>query len=118
MTDYTADLALFVDGSWRIGEGRDAHTVVNPATGCTIAELPLASAADLDEALAAAERGFAVWRATDVEMRGGILRKAASLMRERADVIAFHLVDPAELRVEERHDPAAQHRFDIHAAVG
>jgi len=91
MTDYTADLALFVDGSWRIGEGRDAHNVVNPATGGTIAELPLASAADMDEALAAAERGFAVWRATDVETRGGILRKAASLMRERADVIAHTL---------------------------
>jgi succinate-semialdehyde dehydrogenase/glutarate-semialdehyde dehydrogenase len=88
MTDYTADLALFVDGSWRIGEGRDAHAVINPATGGTIAELPLASAADLDEALAAAERGFAIWRATDVETRGGILRKAASLMRERADTIA------------------------------
>jgi succinate-semialdehyde dehydrogenase/glutarate-semialdehyde dehydrogenase len=88
MTDYTADLALFVDGSWRIGEGRDAHAVVNPATGGTIAELPLASAADLDEALAAAERGFEVWRTTDVETRGGILRKAASLMRERAEVIA------------------------------
>jgi succinate-semialdehyde dehydrogenase/glutarate-semialdehyde dehydrogenase len=91
MTDYTADLALFVDGSWRIGEGRDAHNVVNPATGGTIAELPLASAADMDEALAAAERGFTVWRATDVETRGGILRKAASLMRERADVIAHTL---------------------------
>ncbi len=88
MTDYHADLALFVDGSWRIGEGRDAHAVVNPATGGTIAELPLARAADLDEALAAAERGFAKWRATDVETRGAILRKAASLMRERADTIA------------------------------
>ncbi len=88
MTDYTADLALFVDGSWRIGEGRDAHAVVNPATGGTIAKLPLASAADLDEALAAAERGFAVWRATDVETRGGVLRKAAALMRERAENIA------------------------------
>ncbi len=86
--DYSGDLALFVDGSWRIGEGRDAHAVVNPATGGTIAELPLANAGDLDEALAAAERGFAVWRATDAETRGGILRKAASLMRERAETIA------------------------------
>ncbi len=88
MTDYTADLALFVDGSWRIGEGRDAHAVVNPATGDTMAELPLANAADLDEALAAADKAFKLWRATDVEARGAILRKAATLMRERADSIA------------------------------
>ena len=88
MTDYTADLALFVDGSWRVGEGRDGHAVVNPATGATLAELPLASAADLDEALTAADRGFKLWRATDVDTRSGILRKAAALMRERAEVIA------------------------------
>ena len=43
----TSDLALFVDGSWRVGEGRAAHDVVNPATGGTLAEVPLANAADL-----------------------------------------------------------------------
>ena len=91
MTNYTADLALFIDGSWRVGEGRDAHAVVNPATGDAIAALPLATAADLDEALAAADKGFKLWRATDVETRGGILRKAASLLRERADSIATTL---------------------------
>ena len=51
-THYDADLRLFINGSWRIGEGRDASGVINPATGETIAELPLATAADLDEALA------------------------------------------------------------------
>ena len=85
---YDGDLALFVDGSWRIGEGRDTHAVVNPATGGTIAELPLATAADLDEALVAAAKGFKLWRETDVETRGGVLRKAAALLRERAEVIA------------------------------
>lgn len=91
MTDYTTDLALFIDGSWRIGEGRDAHAVVNPATGGTIAELPLASIADLDEALAAADRGFQLWRATDVEVRSAVLRKTATLLRERAEDIATTL---------------------------
>ncbi len=91
MTDYTTDLALFIDGSWRIGEGRDAHAVVNPATGGTIAELPLASIADLDEALAAADRGFKLWRATDVEVRSAVLRKTATLLRERAEDIATTL---------------------------
>ena len=87
-SDYTQDLALFVGDGWRVGEGRDEQAVVNPATGATIAQVPLASAADLDEALAAAERGFAVWRTTDVDARCAILRRAAALMRERADTIA------------------------------
>ncbi len=92
MTDtYSADLALFVDGSWRLGEGRDSHLVVNPATGGALAELPLASAADLDQALAAADAGFKLWRATDVEARGAVLRRAGALLRERADTIAHTL---------------------------
>jgi succinate-semialdehyde dehydrogenase/glutarate-semialdehyde dehydrogenase len=86
--EYNAELQLFINGSWRIGEGRDASHVVNPATGEAIAELPLATAADLDEALAASEIGFRTWRAMDIEARGAILHKAAALLRERAESIA------------------------------
>ena len=85
---YASDLALFINGSWRMGEGRDALAVLNPATGAAIAELPVASAADLEEALAAAQAGFAEWRLVDVDTRGAILRKAAELIRDRADRIA------------------------------
>ena len=88
MTDYTADLALFIDGAWQSGEGRDAMPVVNPATATTMGDLPLATAADLDAALNAAEKGFAVWRATDVAQRSAVLRKTAALLRERAESIA------------------------------
>lgn len=88
---YTNDLALFVGGSWRAGEGRDAMPVLNPATGEVLAHLPVATAADLDEALSSAERGFTTWRATDVDTRGAILRKAAGLLRERAEAIAAML---------------------------
>ena len=84
---YEADLQLFIDGSWRAGEDRDSFTVVNPATGGGIAELPLATEGDLDEALAAAERTFPEWRSTDVEKRSAILHKAAKLLRERAEEI-------------------------------
>ncbi len=89
MTDtYDTELALFVGGSWRLGEGRDHQAVVDPSTGQTIAEVPLATAADLDEALEASHRAFAVWRATDADARSAILRRAAGLMRERAEAIA------------------------------
>ena len=90
-TGYDADLKLFINGNWRAGEGRDCHVVVNPATDSALGDLPLATAADLDEALAAAQRGFASWRAVDVEARGVILRKAAALMRERSESIAILL---------------------------
>uniref|UniRef100_UPI003B0071C7 aldehyde dehydrogenase family protein n=1 Tax=Sphingomonas sp. TaxID=28214 RepID=UPI003B0071C7 len=87
MTDTHPDLQLFVDGAWQSGEGRDTGPVFNPATGATIAEVPFATPADLDAALAAADRGFALWRATAVEERAAVLHAAAALMRERADAI-------------------------------
>jgi succinate-semialdehyde dehydrogenase / glutarate-semialdehyde dehydrogenase len=85
---YQADLALFIDGAWQSGEGRDAAAVMNPATGDAIAEVPLATTADLDAALAAADAGFKIWSRTDAETRGNVLRKAAALIRDRADAIA------------------------------
>ncbi len=107
MTDtYDTELALFVGGSWRLGEGRDTFPVVDPSTGATIAEVPLASAADLDEALATSERAFAVWRATDVDARSAILRRAAGLMRDRAEVIA-------SLLTREQGKPIAEARGEV-----
>jgi succinate-semialdehyde dehydrogenase/glutarate-semialdehyde dehydrogenase len=88
---YETDLKLFIDGAWKSGEGRDAHPVVNPVDAQPIAELPYATKADLDEALAASERAWPEWRAIDVEKRGAILHKAAALLRERADLIAATL---------------------------
>jgi succinate-semialdehyde dehydrogenase/glutarate-semialdehyde dehydrogenase len=65
--------------------------VLNPALGSGIADLPVATPADLEEALAAAEQGFKEWRMVDVDTRGAILRKAAALIRERAPAMALLL---------------------------
>lgn len=107
---YDADLALFVDGAWRAGEGRETRPVVNPATGDAIAEVPLATAADLDAALAAAERGFKVWRATEASARAVILHKAADLIRVRADAIAT-------LLTREQGKPIAEARGEVIGAA-
>jgi succinate-semialdehyde dehydrogenase/glutarate-semialdehyde dehydrogenase len=62
--------------------------VINPATGEALGELPLATPADLDQALAAAQRAWPAWRALMPVARGRILKRAADLIRERADSIA------------------------------
>src|SRR5580700_8735850 len=84
---YT-DLALHIGGNWLNGDGRQGEDVVNPATEKALGRLPHASASDLDEALAAAKKGFEVWRATSAYDRAKVLRKAANLVRERAEPIA------------------------------
>ena len=48
----------------------------------------MATSADLDRALEAAQRSWPVWRALGPQQRGRILRKASDLLRERADAIA------------------------------
>jgi succinate-semialdehyde dehydrogenase/glutarate-semialdehyde dehydrogenase len=82
---YT-ELGLYIDGAWQNGSGK-GEQVVNPATGKPLGQLPHAGAADLDKALAAAEKGFETWRHTSAYDRAKIMRKAADLMRERFDAI-------------------------------
>ncbi len=85
--DYP-ELGLLIGGERRSGAGRDESDVVNPATEAVLGRLPLASPRDLDDALAAAQSGFALWRAVPAQERGRILKKAADLMRERAAALA------------------------------
>src|SRR5262245_3096807 len=98
-------LQLYIDGAWLNGDGRKGEDVLNPASGKPLAHLPHASTADLDRALEAAKKGFALWRATSAYDRARIIRKAADLMRERHEPIAKALVQEqgkvyAEARME------------------
>ena len=100
-----ANLQLFIDGQWIDGGGRAGEDVINPATEKPLAHLPHASVADLDHALEAAKKGFAIWRAVSAYDRAKIMRKAADLMRERYDAITKTLVQEegkayAEARAE------------------
>ncbi len=87
MTAYP-NLHMIIDGE-RIPVGhRATHRVVNPATGETLGELPLADAADLDRALETAARGFKIWRNSTAQQRAAVLQGAARLMLERQEEIA------------------------------
>src|SRR5437016_12697448 len=81
-------LHLYIDGDWLDARGRATQAVINPATEESVAILPHASRADLDRVLAAAERGFGVWRKTPAVERARILKRAADLIRERTPEIA------------------------------
>src|ERR1700674_5393361 len=84
---YT-ELGLYIDGAWLNGGGRKGEEGVNPATEKPLAQLPHASRGDLERALAAAAKGFLVWRATSAYDRAKVLRKAADLLRERHEKVA------------------------------
>ncbi|PZQ61835.1 MAG: NAD-dependent succinate-semialdehyde dehydrogenase [Sphingomonas taxi] len=86
-TSYDTRLGLYIDGEW-ITAGRETQPVLDPATGRTLSDVPLATVADLDRALDAAERGFRRWRATAPQERAAVLSRTAALVRERADMLA------------------------------
>ncbi len=81
------ELSLLIDGQWRGREGHEMLPVVNPATGDVIGQLPVATIADLDEALDAAGKAFLSWRDTPAYDRYQIIRRAGELLRERANEI-------------------------------
>lgn len=80
--------SLLIDGEWSSGSHEHHGEVFNPATGEVIAHLGFADRSDLDRALAAASKGFDIWRKTSAYERSRILRRAADLVRERSEEIA------------------------------
>ncbi|MDE2052918.1 MAG: aldehyde dehydrogenase family protein, partial [Gammaproteobacteria bacterium] len=82
------EIAMLIDGAWTPGSTGRSEPVINPATEEVLGAVPHAGPQDLDRALAAAGRGFEVWRDTSVEARTAILLTAARLVRERAADIA------------------------------
>ncbi|MCC9165194.1 NAD-dependent succinate-semialdehyde dehydrogenase [Alcaligenes sp. MMA] len=84
-------LALYINGQFLDGQGRQTQAVINPADGSTLGQLPLASQADLDAALHTAQAAFQSWRHSSPMDRSAILRKVAELSRERAQEIGRNL---------------------------
>jgi succinate-semialdehyde dehydrogenase / glutarate-semialdehyde dehydrogenase len=82
------DTQLYIDGAWCAAASGRTHPVVNPATGDVIGKFAWAERADLDRALAAADKGFQTWKKVSAYERSKIMRKAADLLRERLQSIA------------------------------
>ncbi|KAL1962032.1 hypothetical protein VTN77DRAFT_676 [Rasamsonia byssochlamydoides] len=79
---------LYYDGQTQPATSNKTFPCIDPSTGHTIGEIHEASPADVDAAIAAAERAFPAWANTPPIARARILQKAAQLLRERNDEIA------------------------------
>jgi succinate-semialdehyde dehydrogenase/glutarate-semialdehyde dehydrogenase len=79
---------LYINGAWTPSASGRTLPVVNPASGKQIGTVSYAGREDLDRALEAAQKGFHVWRKISAYERSRLMRKAAGLLRERAEMIA------------------------------
>ncbi|MDO5288734.1 MAG: NAD-dependent succinate-semialdehyde dehydrogenase [Pseudomonadota bacterium] len=103
------DTQLFIDGQWCDAADGKTLAVFNPATGAEIGRLAHAGIADLDRALAAAQKGFDTWRNVPAHERAALMRRAAQLFRERAD-------DTARQLTLEQGKPLAEAKGEVLAA--
>ena len=101
---------LYIDGEWRAAKGGKTREVIDPATEEAVGTIPVADVADLDAALAAAQKGLRVWRATSPWERSAKMRKAADLIRERLDEIA-------RIMTLETGKPLAESKGETNAAA-
>ena len=104
------DVQLFIDGVWRPASDGRVIPVVDPATAARIGTVAHASRDDLDQALAAAARGFDLWRRTSAHDRARLMRRAADILRARAEEVAT-------LMVRENGKPLAQARLETLAGA-
>ncbi|MBL6427405.1 MAG: aldehyde dehydrogenase family protein [Maritimibacter sp.] len=79
---------FYINGEWVApAEARD-HEVIDPSTEEACAVISLASAADVDKAVAAAKAAFPDWMMTPVEERIALVEKFLEIYKARAEDVA------------------------------
>ncbi|WP_457360065.1 CoA-acylating methylmalonate-semialdehyde dehydrogenase [Pseudomonas sp. TE3610] len=79
---------LLIDGEWVESQASEWRDIVNPATQQVLAKVPFATQAEVDAAVAAAQKAFVGWRNTPVGARMRIMLKFQALIREHSKRIA------------------------------
>ena len=108
-SSYT-DTRLLINNEWCDAASGKTIEVINPATGKPIGKVAHAGIPDLDRALAAAQKGFEAWRKIPANERATTMRKAASLLRERA-------ADIGRLMTQEQGKPFVEARGEVLASA-
>jgi malonate-semialdehyde dehydrogenase (acetylating)/methylmalonate-semialdehyde dehydrogenase len=81
-------LRNYIGGQWIEASTARALAVENPATGETLARVPLSSRADLDRAVTVAREAFQTWRRVPAVQRARYLFKFRALLEKHAEELA------------------------------
>lgn len=88
MSNSTIRHQLFIDGQFVDAESGETLATLNPHDNSVITEVALAGKADIDKAVAAAQRAFPAWSRLSGADRGRILLKLADLIEANAEELA------------------------------
>jgi 1-pyrroline dehydrogenase len=100
----------FIGGTWRAAKSGKTDEVRNPATGEVLDEVAASSAADIDEAVAAAAAAFPSWSATTPRQRFEALTKIA-------DAIADDMETMQDLEIRNVGKPRSIIDFEMDLTV-
>ena len=101
----------FIGGQWKAPSTGAYFENRNPAdTRDLIGQFPASGVADVEEAVASAQRGFAQWRRTPPPARGDVLRRVGDLLAARKEELA-------DIMTREMGKPLAETRGDVQEGI-
>lgn len=108
---------MYIDGEWTPASDNATLDIIDPATEEAIDTVPVATEADVDRALAAADRAWKTWREVDVWSRSSALRRAAEWIHAHVDDIALCMTEEQGKTLGESRGEtlAAADQFDWYA---
>jgi succinate-semialdehyde dehydrogenase/glutarate-semialdehyde dehydrogenase len=86
--EVAAVAKIYIGGEWTEGTGDEAHELISPVTGEHLATVPIASAADIDRAVAAARAAQDDFRHWSPFERADLCHRIAGAIEEMVEEIA------------------------------
>jgi malonate-semialdehyde dehydrogenase (acetylating) / methylmalonate-semialdehyde dehydrogenase len=106
MANTTIKIPLVIDGKMVQSTTTEWRDIVNPATQEVLAQVPFATPAEIDAAVASATKAFKTWKKTAIGARARIFLKYQQLIRE-------HMKELAEILTAEQGKTLADAEGDV-----
>ena len=91
LADQAPTVKMLLDGKFIESRSSEWHNVVNPATQQVLAQVPFATDAEINAAIASAKEAYKTWKNTPIAARARIMLKLQALVREHMPKIAVTL---------------------------
>jgi malonate-semialdehyde dehydrogenase (acetylating)/methylmalonate-semialdehyde dehydrogenase len=111
-------LKNYIAGEWRDSKTTQYLDVLNPTTNRAIAQVPLSTAADVEDAIAAANDAFNEWRETPPTMRVQYLFRLKELMEAHFEDVARTIVTENGKTLDEARGETRRTIENIEVATG
>ena len=108
----------YINGAWVESKSSRKQPVLNPATGETLAEVPLSTAAEVDKAAQSAYDAFEEWRTTPPYTRARSMFKFKNLMEENFEELSRLVVKENGKTIDEARGEVRRSIENVELAAG